>query len=88
MRLSCLPLDMAPDKYWPRPPGLPPLDRYFDERAAKADYQERTHKAEEKVGRWVGGSGATQHQHQHQHQQAPPSPPAGLPACIQLLLFN
>lgn len=49
VRLSCLPLDMDPDRRWPRPPGLPPLDRCFDERAALADYQDRRRKAEEKV---------------------------------------
>ena len=49
VRLSCMPLDMDPDRHWPRPSSLPPLDRYFDERAALADYQDRVKETEEKV---------------------------------------
>lgn len=47
VRISCLPMDA--DRRYPRPPSLPPIDPYFDEAQAMADYHQRLSKAEEKV---------------------------------------
>lgn len=47
VRISCLPTDA--DRRYPRPLSLPPIDPYFDEAQAMADYHQRLSKAEEKV---------------------------------------